>query len=175
MKKIVYTLFFVLSISSLAFTQTSSVFEIQNLGIAFEASSKWIRLSSGDSEVLELINSNNNLKVKMWFKESKLSPSAYLTSLLREEGLSHFEGPFELVVDNRKSIGLIGLCNEMHRPVKILLLAVNCENGYYVVRFKCPDECFPEHQKQMEKIISSVRLIDRTESYLFYADHRTGS
>jgi hypothetical protein len=175
MRKIIYTLFFLMCISSMAFSQVSSIFENQNLGIAFEASSQWTRLSSGNSEVLELINPNNNLKVKMYFKESDLSASEYLKGLLREEGLSHLEGPFELVVDNRKSSGLIGLCNEMHRPVRILLLAINYDNGFYVVRFKCPDECFPEHQKQMDKLISSVRLMDEAGSYLFYADHRTGS
>jgi hypothetical protein len=175
MKKFIYTVFFLLCIASMAFTQSLSVFENQDLGIGFEASSQWTRLSSGNSDVLELMNPNNNLKVKMWFKESSLSASDYLKAKMHSEGLSAIEGPFVLSVDNQKSAAVIGLCNEMHRPVKIVLLAIESDNGFFVVRFKCPDECFSEHRKQMEDLISSVKLLNKPESFLFYADQRTGS
>lgn len=175
MKRILNTVFLLVCISSLALSQKSSVFENSGLGMAFTASSQWIQVSNENCEILELVNPNNNLKVKMWSEITELNASDYLNKLLLKEGLAALDAPFKVVVDNREAEAVVGLCNEMHRPVRVLLLAIHHDDGFYVVRFKCPEECYREHQSHMEQLISSVKLIKKPESHLYYAVHRSRS
>ncbi len=171
-KRIINIVFLIVCTTSLSLSQTASICENTDLGIAFTASSQWTQLNVANTDVLELVNSNNNLKVKMWFMQTKIKAQDVLQTLFREEGLATSGEPFNLMVDNREAEGLVGLCNEMHHPVKILLLAIKGPEGFYIIRFKCPDVCYGEHQKQLDKLISAVKLVNKSESHLFFADHR---
>lgn len=173
MKQVLYII--ILSfLAATAGAQQLTLFETEDFGVAFFADSEWSRII-GDSEGLELVNQNHNLHVRMFEVESAETPANFLSEMLLKEGFSHEDDPFEVIVDGRTAHAVMGQCCEMRRPVKVLLIAIESNEGYYLVRFKCPAECFREHRKMMSELISSIRLVNTAAPFQLYASHSTSS
>ncbi len=150
--------------------QQVSLFENKVLGIAFAPGSTWQSVENASSETLELVNKNHNLQLRMWFERTGKSAQEYLDELTDREGLSRVAEPFATKVDQHDAVGVIACCSEMRRPVKVLLIAVKNSEGFYTLRFKCPDECFRDHRYQMQQLISSIVIRNNKESYIYYAE-----
>ncbi|MFC2089505.1 hypothetical protein ACFLT1_01920 [Bacteroidota bacterium] len=142
-----------------AYGQKPVVFANQGLGIAFEATSQWSRLQEADSTVLELTNPNNNLSVRMWKESIVEDVDEYLDQRLAAAGMAKLEGPFRLTIDSREAYGIIGLCNELHRPIKTFYIVIPSKSKSYIVQIKCPEECYREHQKHIDELIRSIKLL----------------
>lgn len=150
--------------------QQVSFFENDVLGIAFAPGSTWQCVENASSETLELVNKNHNLHLRMWFEPTGMSVQEYLEALIDREGLSLAADPFTTKVDQHDAMGVIASCSEMRRPVKVLLIAVKNSEGFYTLRFKCPDDCFRDHRYQMQQLISSIIIRNNKESCIFYAE-----
>lgn len=98
------------------------------------------------------------------FERSAQSARECITSLMNREGLTPTSEPFPSLVDQHDAIGVIAVCSEMRRPVKVLLFAVKNSDGFYVFRFKCPNESFMEHLCQMQQIISTILIQNNREN-----------
>jgi len=140
--------------------QQLSLIEDEDLGIAFCADSQWTRVSSDGNEYFEFENKNHNLNVIMWREKSAKSPTYFLEEMIKQQSLASDENPFELLVDGKLALAAIGNCNEMRRPKKVLLIAVPTIEGYYMIRFKCPAECFREHRRMMSELVNAIRLVE---------------
>lgn len=150
--------------------QQVSFFENDMLGIAFAPGSTWQYVGNTSSETLELVNKNHNLHLRMWFEPTGMSAQEYLEALIDREGLSLAADPFTTTVDRHDAMGVIASCSEMRRPVKVLVIAVKNSEGFYTLRFKCPDDCFSDHRYQMQQLISSITIRNNKESCIYYAE-----
>jgi hypothetical protein len=144
-------------------------------GIAFASLSDWESVENHSAGTMELVNQNHNLHLTMWYEHSDLTARDCLAELMDREGLSANAAPFPTLVDQHDAVGVIAGCSEMRRPVKVLLFAVKNSDGYYVLRFKCPDECFTEHLNQMQQLIGSITIRNNKESYIYYANQTRNS
>lgn len=174
MRKInVYVLSIVLllSFSSGLLAQDEIVYQHPSLGIQFIASPYWNQVDSGnDNMAYELINQNKNMHMRVWYQKSEKSVKNYLRSEICKDGLVD-EKPFECRLDNQDAYGICAICSEMRRPFKVMLIALPTEDGMYLLRFKCPEECYTEHQKQIQKLLDSIRLNPVVERTVFYASN----
>lgn len=169
MKTFVFIILLFLFNGAVLCAQEKKFYEEEGIGIRFLADGQWRQISAGNCRVLELVNQNNNLNITMWHKNSKLSASDFLSQLIDSEGILTETAPFETLVDGCKAIAVTGICNEMHRPVRVVAIVIPDQEGFNLVKFKCPDECFREHRGQIDKLISSIHLGSRTESLMYYA------
>ncbi len=175
MKKQISILFIYLCSGLLVSGQQPLFFGNKLPGISFTSASDWQSVDNTATGTLELVNQNHNLQLKMWYESTGMSARDYLAELMDREGLVAAIEPFTTLVDHHIATGVIAGCSEMRRPVKVLLFAVQNSNGFYVLRFKCPDECFPEHRYQMQELISSVIIMNNRESFLYYAEQSRNS
>jgi hypothetical protein len=175
MKKSVSILFLIASCSLLVSGQQPLFIGSDVRGIAFASGSDWESVENPAAGTMELVNQNHNLHLKMWYERSELSARECLAELMDREGLSTNADPFPALVDQHDAMGVVAGCSEMRRPVKVLLFAVKNSDGFYVFRFKCPDECFTEHLNQMQQLISSITISNNKESYIYYANQARNS
>ena len=140
------------------------MYEESEIGIRFVADGNWKKISSLQFPALELVNQNNNLNIRMWHQESSLTESEFLYQLIRKDGIYTDNKPFETSVDGCKALAIVGICNEMHRPVKVLTIVIPDFSGFNLVKIKCPDECYRDHKGQIDTLIGSIRLGRRDES-----------
>lgn len=143
--------------------------------IALAPGSDWQSVENHAAGTMEMVNQNHNLHLKMWYERTSQSVLECLAELMNREGLSTSCEPFPALVDHHDAMGVIAGCSEMRRPVKVLLFAVKNNDGFYVLRFKCPDECFTEHLHQMQQLISSIVIGNNKESFLYYAEKSRNS
>lgn len=155
--------------------QEPTLFENDALGIAFASDCTWQSVENSSGETLELVNRNHNLELKMYYEQTDLPAGTFLNEVLEREGLNGIVAPFTTLIDQHDATGVIAGCTEMRRPVKVLLIAVRNSDGFYVMRFKCPDECFREHKHQMQELLGSIIIRNNRESYIFYAEQSRSS
>lgn len=175
MIKQISILSFFLCCCLVAGAQQPTLFENDALGIAFASECTWQSVENTSCGILELVNRNHNLELKMYYEQSDLTEGAFLNDVLQKEGLNGSAEPFTTLIDQHDATGVIAGCTEMRHPVKVLLIAVKNSDGYYVLRFKCPDECFREHKHQMQQLLGSIIIRNNRESYIFYAEQSRNS
>jgi hypothetical protein len=106
--------------------------------------------------------------MKLWFSHTDKPVLEYLRSEVCQDGLITGEGPFATVLDNHQAFGICAIYSEMRRPFKVMLIAMPTDEGMYLIRFKCPEECYQEHESQIQKLLSTISMapvVRRTEFY----------
>ncbi len=163
---------FLCSLSSGVLAQDEMVYKNPELGIQFTASSTWTQVPHlEDGQGYEYVNQNNNMQVKMWYSTTDAPVLDYLRSEVCKEGRITGEGPFSLIIDDQQAYGICSLCSEMRKPFQVMLIALPSDHGIYLIRFKCPEECYTEHTKQIEEFLGSISMGMVVERSVFYAEN----
>ena len=158
-----------LSLSSGLQAQDEIVYQHPSLGIQFTASPNWNQVAlASDKMTYELVNQNNNMHMKVWFEKTEKPVREYLRSEVCKDGMVD-ENAFVTRLDNQDAYGISAICSEMRRPFKVMLIALPAEDGLYLLRFKCPEECYAEHQEQIQKLLKTIRLNPVVERTVYYA------
>lgn len=164
------TFLFMLSLSPELLGQDEIVYRHPELGIQFTASPNWTKVSRLDDRTgYEFVNLNNNMNVRMWYSVTEIPVLEYLRSTICKEGRVSPDGPFSLVIDNREAYGISANCTEMRKPFQVMLIALPTADGMYLLRIKCPEDCYTEHKKQIDELLGSISLGMVVERSLFYA------
>lgn len=162
MKKVIKYIFSVLVLLSLSCAlqaQNEIVYQHPTLGIQFSASPYWSMVNhAGGGLEYELVNKNNNMHVKMWLSDTDKSVVDFLRSEVCENGMISDEGIFVMDLDDHVAYGICANCSEMRRPQKMMLIAMPSDEGLYLIRFKCPEECYSEHKEKIQKLLSTITL-----------------
>ena len=166
MRKLIVMIVFSAFSALLLKGQGPAFFENEVLGIAFASETQWTEVISGEPGSMELVNCNQNLHLKMWYEPTMNSAESCLSEILGNEGLNCSTESFSTTVDQHPATAVIAGCTEMRRPVKVLLIAVKNNEGFYILRFKCPDECFRDHRKQMNELIKTIMIRPVEERYI---------
>lgn len=119
----------------------------------------WESCGIFDSMAADYFNPNHNLTLRIWNEDSDSKSQKFLQHLIQREGLAIQADPFKIRLENRESLAAMCFCNEMHKPFKVLLIIMKSDDGYKVMRFQCPYDCFYEHQKHLDQLISSALLL----------------
>lgn len=175
MYKRIFILSILLCLGHIASAQQPTFFENDVLGIAFASEMNWQSVENVSPGTLKLVNENHNVELRMSYERTDLHASAFLNEVMRREGLNCSVDPFTTLIDQHDATGVIAGCSEMRRPVKVLLIAVRNSEGFYLLQFKCPDECFREHKHQMQELLGSIIIRNNKESYIFYAEQSRNS
>ena len=174
MKRVVLSLIFAVLAIQLA-GQPEKIFENRKAGLAFCATSQWQQVNTSDDKVLELVNPNGNLHVRLWADQTKLGAVQYLEKQFNSEGVSVFKGPFEIEINNYRATAIIGSCAERLTPRKVMLMAVEKTDGFWIIQFKCPEECFREHELQLKELINAVVLLNNNDGFSYLSAQRRPS
>jgi hypothetical protein len=169
--KYAFSLLVFLSVSSGLQAQDEIVYQHPALGIQFSASPNWKHVvHSGENMTYELVNQNNNMLMKMWFVKTEKPVIEYLRSEVCKEGMVD-DRPFITDIDEQVAYGIGAICSEMRRPFKVMLIAMPTEDGLYLFKFKCPEECYAEHQKQIQELLETISFGPVVERTVYYADN----
>lgn len=161
-----------LSVSLGLQAQNEIVYQHPMLDIQFSASPNWKQVAhSGENMTYELVNQNNNMHMKVWFAETEKSVIDYLRTEVCKEGKVD-DKPFVTDLDEQIAYGICAICSEMRRPFKVMLIAMPTEDGLYLFKFKCPEECYAEHQKQIQELLESISFGPVVERTVYYADNQ---
>jgi len=173
-KSIKYTLILLIFVS-FSFTihaQNEIVYQHPSLAIQFTASPNWTQVKhTGETMAYELVNQNNNMQVKVCYSDSKMPVRKYLKREVCNEGMISCDKVLTTEVDDQTAYTICSVCSEMRRPVMVMLIAIPSESGMYLIRFKCPEECFSEHKKQMSQLLRSITLGQVVERTVYYASN----
>lgn len=175
MKYIFNMIIFVLLMNSGLKAQVVNSSDLSVSGITFRSESTWNHSETDRNDVLGLVNMNRNLQLKLWFQDFEGTAKQCLVGIMDREGCSMLKSPFTTRVDNREATAVIAGKTSGHRPVKLLILAIQQGNGYYVATFECPEDSFRDHLQMMNRLISSISLDDPLQSQVYYADQKTSS
>lgn len=172
MKKIlqlVFSLLIFLTAFSGLQAQEEIVYQHPDLDIQFTASSNWNKIAySAENSSYELVNQNNNMHMKVWYENTNKSVDEFLRKEICMNGMVD-EELFATMMDKQHAYGICAVCSEMRRPYKVMLLAIPADNGFYCFRFRCPEECFPEHKAQIQKLLKTVTFSPVVEREVYYA------
>lgn len=158
MRRVSGILIFIFTIVVSVTSQVKTTASDDNSGLSSSVG-YWCSSDLTDSVVREYFNSNQNLSVRIWSEDSDSKSQKFLQSLIQREGLALQKNPFKISIEDSESLAAMCFCNEMHRPYKVLLIIMNSDDGYKVMRFQCPYDCFYEHQKHLDQLISSAMLL----------------
>lgn len=150
-----------------AFGQAPTVYESELLGVRFISDSQWVS-KCYDGKVFMVENKNHNIQVRVWHTDESVKVGKCLEHVVLNEGLCKMGEPFSTTVDGKRATAIIAGCVKMHRPYRVLIMAVEKERGYDIFSATCPEDCFKDHCKQMKLLIRSFEYIDQTESFLYY-------
>lgn len=172
MKKVVKyvgSMLLFLLISSGMLAQDEIVYQHPTLGIQFTASPNWVQVRySGENTTYELVNQNNNMHMKLWFEKTESSIVEFLRNKVCKEGMVD-EETFVTRLDNQEAYGICAICSKMRRPYKVMLIAIPEEDGIYLLRFRCPEECYMEHHEQIQNLLKTVTFNPVVERTVYYA------
>lgn len=161
---------FLIVFSSGILAQDEMVCKYPELKIKFSTSQYWTQvIHADDRSGYEFVNLNNNMQVKMWHSATETPVLDFLQSEVCKEGIISSDGPYPVVIDKREAYAICSHCSEMRKPYKVMLIALPTDDGFYLFRFKCPEECYTEHKKQIEEFLGTISLDMVVERSVFYA------
>lgn len=127
--------------------------------LSLEECSDWHRIEANQG-IIKIENPNKNLVVSVQRIRHAKNTGRQLKKYLCRNGISISSDAFETSVAGRKAFGIQAASIEMRTPKRMLYIAIPLKDSTYLVCFKCPEDCYPDHDSTLKELLNSIKIND---------------
>jgi len=136
-----------------------SIYKHPEFNMQITGSANWNTLYHPyESRSFEIINTNNNMQISMWFSETEEDPDSFLQNFANREGYIYSEGPNDTLLNEHPASCLRAAFVSNKAPSRLFIAAIQGDSGLFVFEVKCPEDCYLSHREVMCNILSSLRI-----------------
>ena len=127
--------------------------------IGFMASPSWEQeLHDYNGKIFQVTNPNNNMRINLSFIPNCRNPQKHMKRMSGLKGLICQKGPYDTVLNNKKALIMRGMCLQGKEPFRRLVVGIPDHEGLYLIEFCCPEDCYVNHQSQLNTIMGSLKV-----------------
>ena len=139
--------------------EINRIYKHPEADMEISASAHWESIYDVDgSGKFRVINRNHNMQISLWYSPTSSAPIEYLMQYADEQGLICTGDPVDTVLNNYNAGCFKAACVSGKVPVRLYLAAIQGDSGLYMIQIKCPEDCFSQHQDQLNQVLSSLRI-----------------
>ena len=136
-----------------------SVYRHPDFNMQISGSPNWSTLYHPSENLsFEVINTNNNMQISMWYRETEKNADSFLKEFANMEGYIYSEGPNDTVLNAYSASCLSAVIVINKSPSRLFIAAIEGDSGIYVFQVKCPEDCYLSHREMMCNILASLRI-----------------
>ena len=155
----IYMLNSVLTFQYEAVQDDMVVYKHPEYDMQITASSNWkTYYEVAGTGIYEVVNTNNNMHILMWYCESTSKSKPFLREFANMQGFIYKTGPNDTVLNNYHANYLTAACVTDKIPHRVFLAAIGDNGGYFLIQVKCPEDCYLMHREAMESVLASLRI-----------------
>lgn len=136
-----------------------AIFRHPEFSMQISGSSHWSTLyNPSESNSFEVINTNNNMHITMWYSETGVDADSYLREFASKQGYIYTDGPNDTVLNEYSASYLKAASVSNRSPSRLFIAAIRDDSGIFVFQMKCPEDCYLSHHDLICKVLASLRV-----------------